>query len=429
MHRKTIIFSCALFCALTIPYAHAQQADSSISKLVQDAIGRNREILAVRQRIAEAKGLLRQAGVRPNPTLEVEGGTGRQFGTRGEEEFSAGYFHPVELGGKKDKRVHVAEISVSLAETELDERVRQLSFDIKSRAVDALINREKDLALERLAAVNQQAYELAEARVKEGDIPRLDAQLLLVEKNRTEAQRASLAGRLEAEFVELRRLVGMDSKAIVPLGISIPIASSTLVLEELQSRALEKRPDVRLARLLENQGKAEIILAEAQIWPDVTLSAKYILRNSAFDQFGLSAKGDQVPLRDRDNVLIIGASIPLFTGKRNQGNIDAATARATGNSLRKQHMEGSIPLEVEAAFHRYRAAKTALAVFSSGIVDQSAKNLQVIREAYQLGQLRLLDVINEQRRLGDTELAYIDAKAELAKSLIELERITGAEIQ
>ena len=39
-----------------------------------------------------------------------------------------------------------------------------------------------------------------------------------------------------------------------------------------------------------------------------------------------------------------------------------------------------------------------------GVVGQSNKNLAVVREAYQLGQLRLLDVLNEQRRLTDTEL-------------------------
>ena len=422
------MFSCALYCAFTAAHAHAQTAEHAISDLVQGALERNREILATRQRVTEAQGLLRQAGVRPNPTLEVEGGTGRPLGTRGEEEYSAGYFHPIELGGKRNKRVSVAEFTVSLAEAELDERTRQLSFEVRSHAIDALVDREKDKALERLAGVNQQAYKLAEARVKEGDVPRLDAQLLLVEQNRTEAQRASLLGRLEADFVELRRLIGVDSGAIVPLGDSIPLRSDDFTVQGLQEQALKKRPDVRVARLLENQGKAEITLAEAQSWPDVTLSAKYIHRNSAFDQFGLSSTGSQVPIRDSDNVVMFGASIPLFTGKRNQGNIEAANARATGNALRKQHLEASIPLEVEAAYRRFAAAKNALAIFGRGIVDQSEKNLEVIREAYQLEHLRLLDVLNEQRRLADTELSYIDAKAEFARALIELERVVGGDL-
>jgi cobalt-zinc-cadmium efflux system outer membrane protein len=59
------------------------------------------------------------------------------------------------------------------------------------------------------------------------------------------------------------------------------------------------------------------------------------------------------------------------------------------------------------------------------VVGQSNKNLAVVREAYQLGQLRMMDVLNEQRRLTDSELTYLDARVEVARALGELERVTG----
>ncbi len=427
MHWKTTaaVLACVLVCAL----ARAQNSGREISDLLKTAIENNRELLATRQRVSEARGLLKQAGMRPNPSLQMEGGSGRPLGTRGEEEFSAGYSQPVELGGKRTKRLSVVEIAVSLAEAELAERTRQFSFEVKSRVLETIVDREKDRALERLSRVNQQAYALAEARVKEGDVAPLDAQLLLVEQNRTEAQRASLAGRLEADFVELRRLAGLDAGAAIPLGDSIARTHRDVALEQLKQTALKDRPDVRGARLLETQSKAELALTEAQSRPDVTLSARYVRRNSAFDQFGLSAAGSRVPIRDRDNVLVFGASIPLFTGRRNQGNIEAASARSAGTGLHRQHLEASIPLEVEAVYRRWLAAKNALAVFDRGIVDQAGRSLQVVREAYQLGQLRLLDVLNEQRRLAETELAYIDARAEVARTLMELERVIGGGLQ
>jgi outer membrane protein TolC len=42
-----------------------------------------------------------------------------------------------------------------------------------------------------------------------------------------------------------------------------------------------------------------------------------------------------------------------------------------------------------------------------------------------LGQLRLLDVLSEQRRLTDTELSYLDARVGVARALADLERVTG----
>jgi cobalt-zinc-cadmium efflux system outer membrane protein len=46
-----------------------------------------------------------------------------------------------------------------------------------------------------------------------------------------------------------------------------------------------------------------------------------------------------------------------------------------------------------------------------------------------LGQLRLLDVLNEQRRLLDLQLAKVDAEVEVLRSLTELEKAVGGELQ
>ena len=166
-------------------------------------------------------------------------------------------------------------------------------------------------------------------------------------------------------------------------------------------------------------------LADSQSKPDVTLSARYTHRNSQFDQFGLSAAGARVPLRDSDNVVTFGASVPLFNGKRNQGNVEAATARVSAAMLRERHLSTTIPLEVAAAYKRWQTTKKTISIYDKGIIEQSAKNLEVIRQAYELGQLRLLDVLNEQRRLTEIEPFYIDAKADFARAVIDLERTIG----
>src|SRR5215475_929303 len=112
-------------------------AAAGADDLIDQALQRNREILAARERISEARGLLRQAGVRPAPTIEANAASGRPLGTQGEEEYSAGYFHPVETGGKRAKRMLAAEQSVALTEADLAERTRQLVYEIKARYIDA----------------------------------------------------------------------------------------------------------------------------------------------------------------------------------------------------------------------------------------------------------------------------------------------------
>ena len=80
------------------------------------------------------------------------------------------------------------------------------------------------------------------------------------------------------------------------------------------------------------------------------------------------------------------------------------------------------------AYQRWRTASDSLQVLKSGVMDPSSANLSVIRQAYKLGQLRLLDVLNEQRRLVDTQLAYIDAQADVARSWAEVERAVGGNL-
>jgi cobalt-zinc-cadmium efflux system outer membrane protein len=78
---------------------------------------------------------------------------------------------------------------------------------------------------------------------------------------------------------------------------------------------------------------------------------------------------------------------------------------------------------------RYTSARQAYQTLDQTVLRQAGKNLEVIQSAYRLGQLRLLDVLNEQRRLLDTQLAAVDAKLEVQRGMADLERASGGELQ
>ena len=83
---------------------------------------------------------------------------------------------------------------------------------------------------------------------------------------------------------------------------------------------------------------------------------------------------------------------------------------------------------MEAAYARWVAARDTAAIFRQGITTQADENLATMREAYTLGQLRLLDVLNEQRRLIELRLSQIDAETELAQAAADLERAVGMDL-
>ena len=418
------------------PKAWAQSVQPQLTgpDLVEMALKRNGEYLALTQRIAEAQALLRQAGVRLAPTVEVEVSTGKPLRSPGEEEYSAGYFQPIETAGKRDKRMQVAEKALELAQAELAEQRRQLAFQIETQYAEAIAAAQKAAALDRVMPLSRQSYMLTEARVKEGDAAPLEQKLFLTELSRSEAQQTSLKGGAQFAFLELKKLIGISLSE--PLNVRtdadtevVSMAADLPSLTELQRIALQNRPDLKLLRLQEEEGAAEANLARAEGRPDLTASVKYVRRSSQFPQLGLNASGAPVPLVDRDNLLTFGLSIPLFTGKRTQGAVDAAKARQSETQLRREFLESSIPLEVEAAYRQWEAARQAVSIFSSGVIAQSQENISVIQESYRLGQLRIIDVLNEQRRLIDTQLAYIDTQDQLVRAVAELERAVGGTIR
>ena len=62
----------------------------SVERLIDLGTSRRADLLAARQRLAIAEGRLRQARLRPNPTLNTEYGSARFLGGEPENDFSAG---------------------------------------------------------------------------------------------------------------------------------------------------------------------------------------------------------------------------------------------------------------------------------------------------------------------------------------------------
>jgi cobalt-zinc-cadmium efflux system outer membrane protein len=423
--KRYISASVALLLCCSVPFAQDSSTGVTAEQLVSLALERNQEYLAAQERVREAEALMRQAGLRPAPTIEIETTTGAMLGSRGESEYSAAFFQPIETNGKRSKRLAIANKGLALAQARLREQERQLRFSIKTQYVGAALEELKHDAITGLHPVTEENYNLVVRRVELGDAAPLEQQLLLAEMRRIEADQMLLGAAREAALADLLVSVGLPS--LDPAGI-VPrfrIADRIPSLEALQQASVQQRADLHILQILEEQASAEVALVQAEARPDITLSARYTHVNSAFDQSGFSESGAIVPLRDTDNVVTFGISIPLFTGNRVQGSRQAAASRLTEYRLRREHLTRVIPQEVEAAYRRWSGAVRSLEILRTGVIEPSQRNLTVVREAYRLGQLRMLDVLSEQRRLVDLQFSYLDAQARSARALIELERAVG----
>ncbi len=417
----------AVCCAILA--ASAALPQDSLQRLIEHALKNNPDLLAARQRLAEAQGLLRQAGLRPNPALNVAVANGDALGSSSERGFEVGYSHTLELGGKRARRVDAAQLEAEVAAAEIANRERLLRAEVKTRYVEALAAMRNLGNAERILALTRKSHELALARVREGEGAPLEQGLLEVEVHRLDSDRLLFESQVERAVLDLKLLAGMDEDGV--LKVFAPLAAPPAVdAGPLVERALASRPDIQSARLTERVAGAELDMARAQASPDLVLTGRYAHVEARFDQYGFASPGGPlVPLRDRDNILTAGITVSLPLRNRNQGNIEAAVARERAARLRREALERGTRREVLAAVNRYQAARKALSVFEGGVVPQSQENLRIVRGAYDLGELRMLDVINEQRRLLEAQRAYTDLLRDANIAVAELERAVGAPLQ
>jgi cobalt-zinc-cadmium efflux system outer membrane protein len=398
----------------------------SIDEFVQRALSSNRDYLASLQQVRQAAALLRGAGVRPAPAVEVEGGSTRLLGAPGSQEYSIAYVHTLETGGKRSKRLEVARLGLERAKSEADERKRQLTLEVRQRYAEALNARRRLAVLVDAARVNEETLRLITARVEEGDAAPLEKRLLETDLNRAEVDRVLIEAKLRTALLQLRR-IGALAEGNPPQDSLPAMPAPPASRDELVRRALGSRSDLRVLQAAEEAARSGVVLAQSDSSPNVSASARYSYRSATFDQFGFDNGGALTPIRDRESILSFGVSVPLFSARRNQANVAASVAREHEARLRREYLAGAIPSEVAVAFEKWDASRKALDVFDRKILPNSEQNLNVIRQAWQLGQLRFLDVLNEQRRLVDLRLARADAETDIVTAWAELEHAVGGD--
>jgi cobalt-zinc-cadmium efflux system outer membrane protein len=93
--------------SLTVTAAQANR--TTANDLIRRALQANRALAAARLDLERGRARLRQAGLRPNPTLDLEQTTGRFTGSPDERDLSVGVALPIDLGAKRLRRIDLAE--------------------------------------------------------------------------------------------------------------------------------------------------------------------------------------------------------------------------------------------------------------------------------------------------------------------------------
>lgn len=388
------------------------------------ALENNGEIQALKKEVEAARALIRQAGLRANPKLEVNGT--RQIGGMDNSAMVEGML-PLELGGRRGARVKVAQAELEIRESALANQERLLAADVRSKFGEALALLKKLEVIEKLVESTRQGHELISARVNEGRTAPLEQNMFLVELNRQRSLREMAEGKVETAMFELRNLIGMKPSEPLRLrGNFETLFTSFPPLDEAVAKSVRERPDLQGARAMENLAAARIGQARADSRIDASIKTGYQRMNSGFPVSGFDESGALRPVQSIFHFFTFGVELDLPVRNRNQGAIEAAVLDQEGARRRTEFGELTIRREVNVAFARFNRAGRALSIFQNGVRDQASANLQVVWQTYELGQRTLSDYINEERRFLEVENELINAQLETYLASVEIMKATNA---
>lgn len=374
------------------------------------AVARNPKLKAFGWEVRRAESRALQAGLWPNPELEIEfenfGGS-KQFEGTQSLETTVSLAQTFPLGGDIERRRDVARYATRLAGWDYEAARLEVLTDVTQRYVAVL-------AAERRVTVAGEALDLAREvqtttgkRIEAGDAPPIEAARASVPVATAQVAVKRAERQLRAARKQLALTWASDSPTFDALAGSLddiqpPPAADALVAYVNDSPAVARwATDISAHR-------AEAQLAEAEAVPDVTGRLGY--KHDGADEAG---------------ALVVGISLPLPIFDRRQGDTLAARLGATAARQRQREAELRLESMLSESYARLANAYDEAVAIRDVALPPATESFEVTRRAFEKGDLTFIDVLDAERTLVDLRRQHLEALAEYHAAAAEIEGLIG----
>lgn len=363
----------------------------------------NLELRAARQQRALALAGLTTARLLPNPTLGFTA-------ARDTPHEGVSLDLPIELGGKRGKRIAVAQEeqrSIDIDIAVLGQQVRRRTREAFFRSLAA---RAQTVQAKAALDLSRRVRDLVQQRFEAGAVAQLEVLQADVELARSTADYETTAQLERSADVTLAALLNRSIDGTISIEGRLEEVPSAGSLETLTHQAMRSNADLQKSAQELKTEERRLELAKTQRIPNLDLSVGADF-NSPPD-FQTGAKGG------------LGISIPIFN--HGQGEVALSSARMELLRLTIASQQINVSAQVASAYFDYVAKARQAQQYREPIVPQTARMEQMAEESYQAGKTNVLTLLDTQRRLNDIQKAYLDALFAAQSSFATLEEGVGA---
>jgi len=400
--------------------ALADNVPRSINEITKLALKHSAELAALEKEADAKQSLAVQTGTIANPTLELQGSTGSLTGSPEEHTASIGINQELPLYGKLRLRREAGQREAEVLQRQRDNIARLLRDEVTTLALDySLTAKRQELAAD-LVKLNHDLVAIAGERFKAGDIPELDLNLTKVELARAESRLLEVEREVIPLRIKIASLTGLNESDInLSDKLSAPITSPKT--QDLVKQALASRPDLLALARERDKAETENRLAKVEALPNLTAGLFAQWQRSSVEVGGITSTSS-------DTQLGLRLSMPIPVFDRNMSGRAAAHARLDAADSRRLELERMITAEVEAAISRLSSSERILALLEQGIIPQLTENLKLTQEAYRLGEVGILSVIDEQKKFFEVNDGYLSALHGRHVAIIKLETAAAIDL-
>lgn len=352
--------------------------------------------------VAAAQAGRRQANVRPNPSVIVEGdnliGTG-PYNVFGQAEVSAVYAQPIERGGKRAARVALADRDISVARAAARVTRLELAADVERAFLDVIIADDSAKIAETRLTIERGMQREALRRVRGYKDP------LFVE---TRADARVTKARIALDAASERQKSARAALAAFWGGSGENLEVEGALFAQIPVTDSLAGADVALSNAQAARAEAAIRLEETRRIQDYTVSG------------GLRF------LRETNDVAAVaGITIPLGRFDRNQGAIERARAErvrieAEAEAARFERRRQLASLQAQA-----KAASDQAQAIVQEIFPRATKALAQVREGYARGGFSFRDLQDSADAITSAQDEWLNAITRYRDLLTEIDRLTG----
>jgi outer membrane protein TolC len=316
-------------------------------------------------------------------------------------------------GGRKWADLSSSRANLRRAEALEVEARYATSLRTESDFYRVLLDQELDrVARERVQRAEAQLV-VARARVTSGASVQTDSLQLRLELNRAQVARLRQNAELRISRLQLGRRVGFEGPVqAAPLEVVEP-PELPLTLADAVAMARENGPEYVAARATEEAADALVRGQNGSYLPSISVSAS----TAAFDNTFF-------PGAQRRSWVTLAASLPLWNNAQRELALSQAQAtRATARALRRD-ADRAVERDVTERYEGYETSRATVALTADAIVV-ARENYRVQETRYLAGAGTILELLEAQDRLTQSEADLVRARYDAGLALAGLEAILG----